>query len=149
MRLDLNAWEVSEGGVVRADDSPSSSPCSSGDYQVVRPARSSLASDMHEQLGVDLGNRTVVVEHGDDRQDVVKEGEPGRSLRSRGQQHTDSQLRRGDGGDRNFVVVADSIVEVGCRTLRVDQEGCVEEEPGQGLSSISTTDRAAARSLAH
>lgn len=104
---------------------------------------------MHEQLGVDLGDGSVVVEHGDDRQDVVKEGEPGRSLLSRGQQHTDSQLRRGDGGDGHFVVVADSIVEVFGRTLRIDQEGCVKEEPGQGRSSISMTDRTTVRSLAH
>ena len=106
-------------------------------------------SDMDEQLGVDLCDRTVVVEHGDDRQDVAKEGEASRSLRSRGKEHTDAQLRGGDGGDRHLVVVADSIVEIYCGALRVDQEGCVKEEPGQGRSSISTTDRMAARSLDH
>ena len=47
-------------------------------------------SDMNEQLGVSLRDRTVVVEDGDYRQDVVKEGEAGRSLLSSGQEHTDS-----------------------------------------------------------
>lgn len=149
MCLYLNTRKVSEGGGVGADNRPGGSPRSSGDDQVVRPARSSLVSDMNEQLGVDLRNRTVVVEHGDDRHDVVKEGEAGRSLLSRGQEHTDSQLRRGDGGDRRLVVVAHSIVELGCRAFRVDEKGRVKEEPGQGRSSISTTDWMAARSFDH
>ena len=149
MSLHVNARKVREGGVVGADDRPGGSPSGRGDDQVVRPARSSLVSDMNEELGVDLRDRTVVVENGDDRQDVVKEGEAGRSLLSLGHEHTDSQLGRGDGGDRHLVVVADSIVEVGRGAFRTDQERCVEEEPGQGRSWISTTDRMAARSFDH
>ena len=149
MGLHLNARKISEGGVVGADDRAGRSPRSSGDDQVVCPARSSLVSNVDKQLGVDLRDRTVVVEHGDDRQEVVKEGEAGRSPLSRGKEHTDAQLRCGDGGDRYLVVIADSIVEVGCGAFRVDQEGCVKEKPGQGRSSISTTDLLAARSFDH
>lgn len=112
MCLQLNAREVRECGAVGADDRARGSPSSGGDDQVVRPARSSLASDMNEQLGVDRGDRTVVVEHGDGRQDVVKEGEAGRSLLSRGQEYTDTQLRRRYCGDRYSVVVAEGFVEV-------------------------------------
>ncbi len=149
MGLDLNAREVSEGGVVGAYDRAGCSPRGSGDDQVVRPARPALVSDMNEQLGVNLRHRAVVVEDGDHGQDVLKKGEAGGSLLSRGHEHTDSKLGGGDGGDRHFVVVTDSIVEVNCRTFRVDQEGCVKEEPGQGRSSTSTTDRTAARSFDH
>ena len=137
MCLYLNARKVREGGGVGADDRPGGSSRSGGDDQVVRPARSSLVSDMNEQLGVDLRDRTVVVEHRDDRQDVVKEGQACRSLLSRGQEHTDSQLRHRDGGDRRLVVVAHSIVEFGWGAFRVDQERGVKEEPGQGRSSMA------------
>lgn len=149
MCLDLNAGEIRECCVVGADDRAGGSPRSRGDDQVVRPAGSSLVSDMNEQLGVDLRDSAVVVENGDDRQHVLKEGEAGRSLLSRGQEHTDSQLGCGDGGDRHLVVVVESFVEVGGGAFRVDQECCVKEEPGQGRSSISTTDWMAARSSDH
>ena len=126
MCSDLNAREVREGCVVGADDRAGGSSRSCGDDQVVRPARSSLVPDMNQQLGVDLRDRTVVVEDGDDRQHVLKEGEAGRSLLSGGQEHTDSQLRCSDGGDRHLVVVADGIVELACGAFRVDQECCVK-----------------------
>lgn len=149
MRLHFHAREVGEGGVVGAQDRPGGSPRSSGDDQIVRPTRPPLVSDMNEQLGVNLCYRAVVVDDGDHSQDVFKKGEAGRSLLSRGQEHTDSELRRGDGGDSDLVVITDSIVEVDCRTFRVDQEGCVKQEPGQGRSSISTTDRTSATSFDH
>jgi hypothetical protein len=82
MCLDLNAREVGEGGVVRAYESAASSPSSCGDYQVVRAARSPLVSDVDEQLGVDLRDRTVVVEDRDDREDIVEELEAGGPLLS-------------------------------------------------------------------
>ncbi len=122
MCLDLNARKVREGGVIGADDRAGGSPRSCGDGQVVRPARPCLVPDMNEQLGMDLRDRTVVVDDGDDPQHVLKEGEAGRSLLSGGQEHTDSQLRRGDGGDRHLVVVVDGIVELACGAFRVDQE---------------------------
>ncbi len=37
-------------------------------------------SDVNEQLGVELRYRAVVVEHRDDGQNVVEEGEAGRSV---------------------------------------------------------------------
>lgn len=90
MRLYLNAWEVSEGGVVGAYDRAGGSPCGSGDDHVVRPPRPSLVSDMNEQLGVNLRHRAVVVEDRDHGQDVLKKGEAGCSLASRRQEYTDS-----------------------------------------------------------
>lgn len=106
-------------------------------------------ADVNEQLRVNLCHRAVVVDDGDHGQDILEKREAGRSLLSRGQEHTDSELRRGDGGDRNLVVVADRIVQVGSRTFRVNQKGCVKEKPGQSRSSISTTDRTSARSFVH
>jgi len=82
MGLHLNAWEVGEGSVVGADNRAGGSPRRRGDDQIVRPAGSSLLSDVNEQLGVNLRDGTVVVEHGDDRQDVVEEGEAGSPLPS-------------------------------------------------------------------
>jgi len=146
---DLNAGEVREGCVVGADNRAGGSPGSGGDDQVVRSARSSLVSNMNEQPGVDLRDSTVVVEDGDDRQDLFQESEAGRSLLPRGQEHTNPQLRCGDGGDRHFVVVADCIVEVRRGAFCVNQECGVKEEPGQGRSSISMMDRVAARSSDH
>jgi len=148
-RLYLNAWEVGEGSAVGADNRAGGSPRRRGDDQVVRSSGSSLASDMNEQLGVDLRDGTVVVEHGDHRQDVVEEGEAGSSLPSRGQEHADPQLRCGDGGNCNLVVVADGIVEVDRGAFRVDQECRIKKEPGQARSSISTADRMAATSFDH
>lgn len=149
VRLDLDAWEVGESGVIRAQDSAGCSPRGSRNDQVVRPPGRSLASDMDQQLGMGLCDSTVVVEDGDDREDAFKERKAGRSLLPRGEEHADSQFGCSDGGDGDLVVVADSIVEVGCRAFGVDQEGRVTEEPGQGRSSISTTARMAARSFGH
>jgi hypothetical protein len=113
MWLDLNAGEVREGCIVGADNRTGGGLRSCCDDQIVRPAGSSLESDMNEQLGVELRDSAVIVENGDDRQHVLKEGEAGCSLLSRGQEHTDSQLGCGDGGDRYLVVVVESFVEVG------------------------------------
>jgi len=88
------------------------------------------------------------VEHGHGRQDVDEEGEAVRSALSREQEHADPQFRCGDGGDRRLVV-ADGIFEVDGGAFCVDQEGRAKEEPGQGRSSISTTDRMAATSFDH
>lgn len=90
MSLHFDAREVGEGGVVGAHDGAGSSPRSSGDDQIVRPARPALVSDMNEQLGVNLRHRAVVVDDGDHGQDVLEKGEAGRSPLSRGQEHTDS-----------------------------------------------------------
>lgn len=90
MRLHLHAREVGEGGVVGAHDGAGGSPRSSSDDQIVRPTRPALMSDMNEQLCVNLCDRAVVVDDGDHGQDIFKKREAGRSLLSRGQEHTDS-----------------------------------------------------------
>jgi hypothetical protein len=146
MRLNLNSGQVGKCRFVGSHDGAAYGPCGGGDDQVVRAPGPSLASDMYEQLGMDLRDCTVVVEDGNDLQDVAEEGNAGGTVLARGQEHTNSQLGCGDSGHRNLVVIGDGVVEGLSRSFGVDEKGRVEEKPGQVRSSISTTDRTAARS---
>lgn len=147
-RPNLNPGEVGEGGVVGAHNGAACGPRGGGDDQVVRAPGPSLASDMNHQLSMDISDFTVVVQHGDDLQDVLEEGEAGCPVRARGQKYAGSELCCGDRGDGDLVVIADGVVERTSRTFGVDEKGRVEEEPGQ-RSSSSTTDRTAAKSCNH
>ena len=77
MRLNLNSGQVGKCGFVGSHDGAAYGPCGGRDDQVVRAPGPSLASDMYEQLGMDLRDCTVVVEDGNDVQDVVEEGNAG------------------------------------------------------------------------
>lgn len=64
--LNLDPGEVSEGGLVGAHYGAGGRPRRRGDDEVVGSARPPLASNVNEQLGMSLSDRTVVVEEGDD-----------------------------------------------------------------------------------
>lgn len=126
MGLNLNSGKVGKCGLVGAHDGAACGPCRGGDDQVMRAPGPSLASDMYEQLGVDPRDGTVVVEDGNDLQDLVEEGKASGTVLARGQEHTNSQLGCGDGGDRNLVVIGDGVVEGMSRSFGVDEKGRVE-----------------------
>lgn len=87
------------------------------------------------------GNGGVVVDHRDGLSDVVNESLPGGAMGAVRELHADEELGDGDGGDCDFVVVPDRLVERGSRSIGVDQECRVEEEPGQGRLSTSSSSR--------
>jgi hypothetical protein len=65
-----------------------------------------------------------------------------------GEADANKQLGDGDGSDGDLVVVFDRPVERGYRAVRVDEERRVEEQAGQGRSSISSSCRNEATSAA-
>jgi hypothetical protein len=52
-----------------------------------------------------------------------------------------AELGDGDGGDGDVVLVGNHLVQAPPGTVGVDEERRVEQEPGQGRSSISTSRR--------
>jgi hypothetical protein len=62
---------------------------------------------------------------------------------------TDQQLGDGDRSDGNVILVADQVVEPQLPAFAGDQDGRVQDQPGQFRSSSVTTPRSAASSSGH
>jgi hypothetical protein len=73
MTPDLDPRQAREGRLVGADDHPSCHLRRSGNQQIVRSARSPMASNVYEELRVCFRNTTIVVKHWYDVEDVVQE----------------------------------------------------------------------------
>lgn len=115
------------------------------DDEVVGSTRATSLPSCREQHGMSPGDFGVVGEHRHRLQDIVHERLPRRPLSGTRQAHPDQQLSDGNGGDGNVIAIGDQRVEFVAAALDIDQEGRVQQQPGQGRFStdnnlrISTT----------
>jgi hypothetical protein len=107
-----------------------------------------LAPGGDEQLGVNGGDGGVIDHDRDEASHVIDESLAATSAPSIDQFDADEQLGDGDRGDGDLIVVSDGIIEREARAVGVDEKGRVQEQPAQGLASISSSDRTEATSLA-
>jgi len=129
--------EVAERRGVGRDDRAVGGPGGGGDDEVVSSSGDALATDGHEQGGVGGGDIEVVAQDRNSRDDVVHERlTPGAASSSR-QLDADAQFGHRDRGDGDVILVRNEIVEVIAGSLRIDEEGRVEEQPAQDRSSTS------------
>jgi hypothetical protein len=145
---DDDSGKITVGGAVSGHDLTLGRLGGGGDDQIVGSSWLALAAHEGEELGVGGGNRFVVVEDGDDVDDVVDEGLTVGPVGVIGEVGPDQELGDGDGGDRRVVIIGDHVVEGRTRAVGVDQEGGVEEESAQGRFSISRSSRAEVTSRA-
>jgi len=139
---DDDSGEIAVGGAVSGDDLTLGRLGGGGDDQLVGSSGPALAAHEGEEFGVGGGDRFVVVDDGEDVDDVVDEGVPVGPVGVIGEVDPDQQLGDGNGGDRRVVIIGDHLVEGRSRPVSVDQEGGVEEESAQGRFSISRRSRA-------
>lgn len=138
---DGDSGKLAVGGAVGGDDFTLGRLGGGGDDQIVGSSGPALAAHVGEKLGVGGGYRDVVVDDGDDIDDVVDEGLTVWPVGLIGEMDSDQQLGDGDGRDRRFVVIGDQLIECRSRAVGVDKEGGVEKESAQGRCSISRSSR--------
>jgi hypothetical protein len=66
--------EVGKGASISGDNGPARVEGSSGDQEVMRTSGTALAANGNEQLCVSQGHANVIVDDGDDSDDVVDKG---------------------------------------------------------------------------
>lgn len=111
MGADDDFGKIAVGGAVGGDDLTLGRIGGRGDDQIVCSSGPALAAREGEELGVGGGNRVVVVDDGDDVDDVVDEGLTVRAVRVIGEVDSDQELGDGDGRDRHVVIIGDQAVE--------------------------------------
>jgi hypothetical protein len=143
---DVEVGQVGERRSVRGYDRSARRPCGCGDQQIVRSARRALTAHFDKQLGMSLGDRDVVGDHGDRGEYVLQERGPRGSLVPCSHQCADSHLGDRDRRDGYVVLIGDHMIESVARPVGVDKKRRVEQEPSQDRSSSSTKRRMAASS---
>lgn len=104
---DGDSGKLAVGGDVSGDDFTLGRLGGGGDDQIVGSSWPALAAHVGEKLGVRGGDRVVVVDDGDDVDDVVDEGLTVRPVGLIGEMDSDQQLGNGDGRNRRLVVIGD------------------------------------------
>lgn len=111
-------------------------------------SRRALATHLHQQASMRLGDRDVVRDHRDGLEDVFDERRSAGSRLATCEKGADAQLGDRDGGDGNVIVIGDRLVQAIAAPVGIDEERRVEEQPGQDRSSISSNRRVDERSSA-
>lgn len=127
MMPDLETGHVGERRRVRGDDRSARCGCRRSDQQIVRTAGHALATHRDEQSRMSLGDRDVVDDDWDRREQLLHERCPRRSLLPCSEQCTDSQLSDRDRRDGHVVLIGDHLIEGVARAVSVDEKGRVEQ----------------------
>ncbi len=77
---------------------------------------------------MDFSHLDVVVDDGNDLEDVDEEGLPAETPTFVSEDGTNAKLGDGDGGDGHVVIVVDDRIQCVARTFGADQQRGVEEE---------------------